>query len=360
MSEDGLFHIGANGDLTSMTAAPYEAEDVLQTLLETHPDLLAGGQMTPEEPRRWALVKREQGVPDRDGSGSRWSVDHLFVDQDAVPTLVEVKRSTDTRIRREVVGQMLDYAANGVRYWPPDALRIAFETTQAELGSDPRESVYELHGDPEVTIDEFFTRIGDNLRGGRIRMVFVADHIPDELRRIVEFLNEQLTPAEVFAVEVKQYRAQGYDGTVIVPAVYGRTAAASAKTAPRRSVDRQAAFAASKPSTLEAIELLNAFASDLDLIVDETGGGAILRTPNRQSIAAVYLADWDSFEVSLRSLQDRGWIAESDAAYDALSRMTAKRLTRKLPTMPTEDAVAHWDELRAVLAGIVALYLSAE
>jgi hypothetical protein len=31
-----------------------------------------------------------------------------------VPTLLEVKRSSDTRIRREVVGQMLDYAANGV------------------------------------------------------------------------------------------------------------------------------------------------------------------------------------------------------------------------------------------------------
>src|SRR5262249_3604083 len=31
-----------------------------------------------------------------------WSVDHLFLDQDAVRTLVEVKRGSDTRIRREV------------------------------------------------------------------------------------------------------------------------------------------------------------------------------------------------------------------------------------------------------------------
>src|SRR3954468_4236244 len=109
---DGLFHIGPDGQMVSMTVTPYEAEDVLQRLLETHPDLLAGGQMTPEAPRRWALVKREQGVPARRDSGYRWSVDPLFVDQDAVPTLVEVNRSTDTRIRREVVGQMLDYAAN--------------------------------------------------------------------------------------------------------------------------------------------------------------------------------------------------------------------------------------------------------
>ena len=29
-----------------------------------------------------------------------------------IPTLVEVKRGTETRNRREVVGQILDYAAN--------------------------------------------------------------------------------------------------------------------------------------------------------------------------------------------------------------------------------------------------------
>jgi hypothetical protein len=43
-----------------------------------------------------------------------------------VPTLVEVKRRADTRIRREVVGQMLDYAANGVVYWPLEQLRELF------------------------------------------------------------------------------------------------------------------------------------------------------------------------------------------------------------------------------------------
>jgi hypothetical protein len=32
----------------------------------------------------------------------------------------------------------------------------------------------------------------DNLQAGKIRMLFVADEIPKELRRIVEFLLEQL------------------------------------------------------------------------------------------------------------------------------------------------------------------------
>jgi hypothetical protein len=46
--------------------------------------------------RRWLLVRREAGVPDSETGGSRWSLDHLFIDQEAVPTLVEVKRSDDT------------------------------------------------------------------------------------------------------------------------------------------------------------------------------------------------------------------------------------------------------------------------
>ncbi len=42
-------------------------------------------------------------------------IDHLYVDAAGVPVLVEVKRSTDTRLSREVVAQMLDYAASAAQ-----------------------------------------------------------------------------------------------------------------------------------------------------------------------------------------------------------------------------------------------------
>src|SRR5882762_7448372 len=80
-------------------------------------------------------------VPAEDGGGARWSVDHLFVDQNGVPTLVEVKRQTDTRLRREVVGQMLDYAANAVVYWPVEQLRAEFEQSCAAIGTSPDEEI---------------------------------------------------------------------------------------------------------------------------------------------------------------------------------------------------------------------------
>src|SRR5215467_1408492 len=108
-----------------MDESRYDSEAVLQELLAKYPDLLAGDAVG-DEPRRWLLVDREAGLPTEEDGGGRWAVDHLFLDQDAIPTLVEVKRSSDTRIRREVVGQILDYAANAVLYWPIETLRAQF------------------------------------------------------------------------------------------------------------------------------------------------------------------------------------------------------------------------------------------
>ncbi|MBA2475211.1 MAG: hypothetical protein H0V40_04560 [Actinobacteria bacterium] len=126
-------------ELVEMVEQPYEAEAVLQRLLADYPNLLAGDQ--DDEPRRrWLLVQRELGIAGEEDGSDRWSIDHLFLDQDGVPTLVEVKRSSDTRLRREVVGQLLDYAANASAFWSVEKIRAAFET---RLG-DPSEAAASL------------------------------------------------------------------------------------------------------------------------------------------------------------------------------------------------------------------------
>ena len=73
--------------------------------------------------------------------------------------------------------------------------------------------------------EAFWQSAKTNLQAGRVRLVFVADEIPAELRRVVEFLNEQMDPAEVLAVEVKQYTGEGKLKT-LVPRLIGQTAAA--------------------------------------------------------------------------------------------------------------------------------------
>lgn len=119
-----IYEVKKNGSTEAITKIQCKDEDTeLQRLLEKNPDLLPGDQINPADPRRWLLIKREMPVPDPSTGSKQWSVDFLFADQDARPTFIECKRFNDTRSRREVIAQMLDYAANGHYYWTKDELR---------------------------------------------------------------------------------------------------------------------------------------------------------------------------------------------------------------------------------------------
>ena len=215
--------IDGSNVLTELTQTKYQSEDFFQRLLADHPALLMSASGSSSG---LLLVRREAPVSADDGL-NRWSLDHLFLDGEGVPVLVEVKRATDTRTRREVVAQMLDYAANGVAHWPIEQIIGAFNATVVKGGGDPE---LRLRQFLQERIRRFFgVRLISNLRSGRIRMVFVADRIPHELRRIVEFLNEQMRPAgEVLAIEVPQFMAEGV--RLLAPKLIGATErAATAK-----------------------------------------------------------------------------------------------------------------------------------
>ena len=137
-----------------------------------------------------------------------------------------MKRQSDSRIRREVVGQMLDYAANWVTYWSVETLQSGLQATCAEAGHSLDAVLTELVG-LNGSIDDFWNRVRSNLQRKRIRLLFVADEIPLELRRIVEFLNEQMDRVEVLAIELRLFESQGL--RAIVPTVYGQTQEAAAK-----------------------------------------------------------------------------------------------------------------------------------
>lgn len=82
----GVFLVQEDGSLIEMEEQEYPKEDHLQELLARYPNLLAGNQIDDINPRRWLLVSREVGLPDEENGSDRWSVDHLFLDQDAIPS----------------------------------------------------------------------------------------------------------------------------------------------------------------------------------------------------------------------------------------------------------------------------------
>ena len=192
-----------------MAPAELEGRD-LQELLEKNWDLLPGDLIagTDNQPLRWAMIKREAPVESPLSGEARWSLDFLFADDQAIPTFVECKLHKNPEGRREIIGQMFEYVANAQHYWNIDTLK-SFVPLDFERHIWNRQ------------VDEYFTEVLDNLKRGKVRMVFFMDQAPRELKSTVMFLNQALTEAEVMIVEARHFRLG--DKKFVVPSLFGYT-----------------------------------------------------------------------------------------------------------------------------------------
>lgn len=193
----------------------------LQTILKNNLDLLPGDQIQPDAPCRWMLIRREMPVPDPSTGSERWSIDFLLVDQNATPTFVECKRYLDTRARREVVGQVLEYAANAQYFWTADDLHAHAESTAKETSSSLDAAIRKLQPGSGDSAENFFTEVYKKLKASEIRIIFFLEQAPPELKRLAEFMNAQMGNVDVLLVEAKQYEGNGV--RIVVPTVWGFT-----------------------------------------------------------------------------------------------------------------------------------------
>ena len=107
-------------------------------------------------------------------------------------------------------------------------MREAFERDAETRGHDAREELAELlRTNEEREMERFWETVSTNLAAKRLRLLFVADDIPDPLARTVAFLNAQMPEIEVLAVEIKRF--PGKSGQTLVPRVIGRTSAGSSR-----------------------------------------------------------------------------------------------------------------------------------
>lgn len=182
----------SNGKALELNEMLYDSEAHLQELIASNPHLLLRDTDPPDS--RLMLIAREYTIAESDNSMNSYSLDHLFVDQNGTPVLVEVKRSTDTRIRREVVAQMMDYASRAST-WDANALRILF-----------RENNRDEHLLEAYDTDSFWDQVSTCLKAERLKLVFAADKITDSLKTLIEFMDRSMTDIEVYGVEIRQHK----------------------------------------------------------------------------------------------------------------------------------------------------------
>jgi hypothetical protein len=195
-------------------------EDALQSLLQNYPQIIPGKQIDPvsEEPPRFVLLRREMPI-------GGWSLDHLYVDQRATLTLVETKLIQNPESRREVIGQIIEYAANAVELWEIGRTRQYAVEFWSNQGKNLDEVLLAEFGDLEI--EAFWNTVEANLKAGRIRMIIASDELRPEVRRMIEYLNTEMKNAEILGLEIKCYGDENVSDentpVVLVPRLVGKT-----------------------------------------------------------------------------------------------------------------------------------------
>jgi len=191
-------------------------EDALQTLLENYPQIIPGKQIDPvsENPPQFVLLRREMPV-------GGWSLDHLYVDQKGVLTLVETKLIQNPESRREVIGQLIEYAANARENWASGRARQYATDFWIKKDKNLDELLQESFGQ-ELDVEGFWDDVEMNLKNGRMRLIIGADKIRPEVRRMIEYLNREMQNAEVLGLEFKCY-GDDQSQMVLVPNLIGQT-----------------------------------------------------------------------------------------------------------------------------------------
>jgi len=215
--------VADDGTTHKLTRVPFDERTVqegwLQDLLERHPELLPVEDIEPAFAPLIA-IGREVGTP-------VGPIDNLFINPDGYVTLVETKLWRNPEARRQVVGQIMDYAKE-VSLWDYEQLDghiRAAARQRRKQDAGPFEMAKASSAAADLDEAQFVDRVTRNLRRGRLLLIIAGDGIRESVEAMAEYL--QQTPQLQFTlalVELLTYElSPGSAALLVVPQVVART-----------------------------------------------------------------------------------------------------------------------------------------
>lgn len=185
----------------------------LQQLLQDHPSLLPIDMIEPALAGPTPICLE---LPVRSGF-----VDNLMITASGGIVVVETKLWRNPEARREVVGQVLDYAK--------DLSQLSYEELQRAVRSarkEPAASIFALvHGqDDPASEARFIDAVARNLRLGRMLLIVAGDGIQESAEQLTDFLQRHLGLHFTLAMVEMSIWREPFEGRIIVqPRVLTRT-----------------------------------------------------------------------------------------------------------------------------------------
>ena len=147
-------------------------------------------------------------------------VDALFVNKLGRLTLVEFKLWRNPQARREVIGQILDYAKE-LASWSYEDLQREISKASNKTGNVLHELVHARH--PEVDEAAFVDNVTRHLRRGEFLLLIIGDGIRENVANIVDFVQRYAgLHFNLALVEAALYR-DTRDRIIVQPRIIART-----------------------------------------------------------------------------------------------------------------------------------------
>ena len=194
-------------------------EDWIQKLIHKNPDILPISEIDTGFTPAISIG--------REVSTSAGYIDNLFISPDGYLTIVETKLWRNPEARREVVGQILDYAKELNKWTFTDLDNCVKKFNQLyNNNSDGLLATVRKHTELDEADEQFFIdNISKNLKRGRFLLLIVGDGIRESVEDMVEYLTQ--SPQLYFTlalIELQVYKLNEADNSLIViPQLVTRT-----------------------------------------------------------------------------------------------------------------------------------------
>ena len=187
-------------------------ESWLQELIHAHPGILPISDI---EPGFGELIAAAREVPCGHGI-----IDNLYLTPTGDIVLVETKLWRNSQMRREVVGQVLDYVAA--------LTSMSFEVFEAAVvrGQSAPKRLYDLVADNPEALDEpaFIDAVSLNLQRGRMLAIVLGDGIRSETDTLSSLLQSHAGAHFTFAlVELATWRNSETGDILAIPSTLAQT-----------------------------------------------------------------------------------------------------------------------------------------
>jgi hypothetical protein len=210
--------IRVGGEWHRAEPVSYEKETEFQELVKETFDLVLATQT--DAP---SVIAREVHTP------LGGVVDVVAADVDGVITLCECKLAKNAGARREVLGQVLEYAG-GMN-------ELSFHSFRARMNArldGDLVSLMAAKAGAEFDEREWIALVSERLERGEFRLMVAVNEITDALKQTVQYLNERAS-FTILAVELR--RAKHCDVEAIAPNVFGEEAALKKLPPPAKGTD---------------------------------------------------------------------------------------------------------------------------